>query len=75
MTSPGTFSDNSSQGYFSDHNTSLQSHHLSPYSHPHSQNINQYNIKQELPDSTTDTLETSTEEDDVLDAIAEWQQM
>ena len=72
-TSPGTFSDNSSQGYFSDHNTSLQSHHLSPYSHSHS--IKQYNIKQELPDSTTDTLETSGEEDDVLDAIAEWQQM
>ena len=73
ITSPGTFSDNSSQGYFSDHNTSLQSHHLSPYTHSHS--INQYNIKQELPDSTTDNLETSGEEDDVLDAIAEWQQM
>ena len=73
MTSPGNFSDNSSQGYFSDHNTSIQSQHLSPYSH--SQSINRYNIKQELPDSTTDTLETSAEEDDVLDAIAEWQQM
>ena len=72
ITSPGTFSDNSSQGYFSDQNTSLQSHHLSPYS------TSLYNVKQELPeapDSTTDSLETSGEEDDVLDAIAEWQQM
>ena len=71
--SPGTFSD-SSQGYFSD--SSLQSPHWqhSPYLHQY----NEYAIKQELPDSTTDTVnshDSSGEEDDVLDAIAEWQQM
>ena len=70
--SPGTFSDSSSQGYFSD-SSSLHSPHwqVSPYvSAPQ---YSSYHIKQELPDSTSQ--ESSGEEDDVLDAIAEWQQM
>lgn len=72
---PGSYSDHS--GYYSD--TSLQSPAIARSwtstevsKSSWSQDII---IKKEVPDSTTDNVDSSGDEEDVLDAIAEWQQI
>ena len=81
---PSSYQDTSSHGYYSD--TSLQSPALSrshswtspvvtksAWTSP--QSFHEVHIKTELPDSTTDIVDSSGDEEDVLDAIAEWQRV
>ena len=81
---PSSYQDNSNHGYYSD--TSLQSPALarshtwtspvvtkSSWTSP--QTFHEVRVKTELPDSTTDIVDSSGDEEDVLDAIAEWQQV
>ena len=81
---PSSYQDTSSQGYYSD--TSLQSPALSrshswtspvvtQASWTSPQSFHNVHIKTELPDSTTDNVDSSGDEEDVLDAIAEWQRV
>ena len=81
---PTSYQDNSNHGYYSD--TSLQSPALSrshSWASPEvtksawtsPQSFHEVHIKNELPDSTTENAESSGDEDDVLDAIAEWQRV
>ena len=87
---PSTFNDSSNHGYYSDSSMqspamSRSSSWTSPamskaalMTSPENQLYFSHQIKEEapdVPDSTTDMADSSGDEEDVLDAIAEWQQI
>ena len=86
---PSSFNDSSNHGYYSDssmHSPAMsRSSWTSPamskpsiITSPANQHYFSHQIKEEapeVPDSTTEMVDSSGDEEDVLDAIAEWQQI